>query len=324
MAKITKKLSKIRQNIAQKRRDYLKARPHRSFKKTKRVPRPIMDGIRRNVKDSFAIIWQERRILFGLALVYMVVSYLFVGGVAQADFVELKNATLEVFGGSINSISTVVSVLTSTMSGAFNSQTTELQQFLAVIFGVLFWLSVIWALRMRFADQKIGMRDALYSSAAPLVAYVIVGLFIIAQLTPGAFGVIVYNVAQSGGYLVGGVEVMLFVIAAFLLCVLSIYWLSSSFLALVIVTLPQMRPWRAMQIAGEMTIGRRRRMLAHLGAMVLVIFASWVCVLLPVLLVDSWLRFDWLPLVPIAVAALSAFTLLYAATYIYKLYRSML
>lgn len=318
-------LKRFKKKLAARRRAFLKNRPHRSFKKTRPArTQPALASIKQNTIDSFKTIWQDRRLFAGLMAVYAVVTAVFIGAIAQADFVELKEATLQVFGGSFDSLGTVATLLSSTMSGAFNTGLTELQQFLAMLFAASFWLSIIWALRMRLAEQKINVRDALYNSAAPLVSYVLVGFFIVMQLTPGAVGLFVLNMAMGGGFLQGGVEIMMFSVAAFLLCCLSIYWMSASVTALVVVTLPQMYPWHAMQMASELAIGRRLRLVRHVIALAVSLFITWSAVLLTVLILDAWLRFDWLPLLPIAVQILSAWTVLYAATYIYRLYRSML
>lgn len=325
MGKIKQKLSGVKKRLGERKRTYLATRPHKSFRKTK-LPRtrPALATLKQNMFGTLKTIWQERRIFIPLAIVYMVFTYIFIGGVAQNDFVELREATVEVFGGSLTSIDTTLSLLSSTMSGAFGGTQNELQQFLAVLFAVMLWLAVIWALRMRFANEKITARDALYSSGAPLVSYVLVGFFIILQLTPGALGLFVFNVANSGGYLQGGVEVMAFVVAAVLLGLLSLYWLAGSLTALVVVTLPQMYPWKAMRIASELAVYRRARLLLHIAALVGVLLVMWASFLLPALLLDSWLRWSWLPLVPVMVQVLSALTILYLSTYVYKLYRSML
>jgi len=325
VGKIKQKLSALKKKLGQRRRDYLAGRPHKSFRKTK-LPRtrPALATLKQNTLGTFATLWRERRIFIPLAIVYMVATYIFIGGVAQNDFVDLKEATAEVFGGSISSIDTALSLLSSTISGAFGGQLNELQQFLVVLFAILLWLAVVWALRMRFANEKITARDALYSSGAPLVSYVIVGAVIMVQLTPGALGLFVYNLASSGGYLQGGVEVMTFVLAAVLLGMLSLYWLAGSLTALVVVTLPQMYPWKAVRIASELAVYRRSRLFMHVIALVAILLALWVVVLLPILLLDSWLRWTWLPLIPLVVQVLSALTVLYMSTYVYKLYRSML
>lgn len=306
-------------------RTYVAKRPHRSFRKTK-PPRtlPPLVGIRQNTIDSLKTMWRERRLFTLLSLVYIAATYAFVGAIAQTDFVSLKEATLDVLGGNFNSTSTVVSLFASTMTGAFSGNLSETQQLLAVLLAVLFWLAIIWMLRMRFADKTIKVRDALYNSAAPLISYLFLAFFIILQLTPGAVGVGIFTLGQAGGYLQGGVEVMAFAAIAALLVCLSIYWLSGSLVALVIVTLPQMYPWRAMQIAGELAWYRRTRLLGHTLNVGVTIFFLWLAALLPTLLVDSWLRLEWLPLVPVMVQVLGAVTIVYLGTYVYRLYRSML
>lgn len=306
-------------------RGYVAKRPHRSFRKTKPpLTMPELATLPSNTVGTFKTIWKERRLLGVLVVVYMAVTYVFVGGIAQTDFVDLKNATLDVFGGKFNSAGTAFSLLTSTMSGAFSGNMNELQQFLAVLIGIVFWLTLVWALRMRFADKAIKARDAMYNAGTPLVSYAVLLSFIVLQLAPGAIGVAVFTAGQAGSYFQGGVEVMSFAAAAFLLVCLSIYWLSGSLVSLVIVTLPQMYPWRALQIAGELAHYRRVRLLQHTLWLVISLFVIWAAVLLPALLLDAWLHFDWLPLIPLIVQLLGALTLVYASTYVYRLYRSML
>jgi hypothetical protein len=325
MQKVWARIKKPFIRLRSRWRAYIAKRPHRSFRKTK-PPRtlPPLVGIRQNTIDSLKTMWQERRLLLVLSLFYIIATYTFVGAIAQADFVNLKDATLDVLGGNFNSASTVFSLFTSTMTGAFNTSLTEVQQLLAMLLAVLFWLAIIWALRMRFAKKTIKARDALYNSAAPLISYLFLGFFIILQLSPGAVGAGIFALGQSGGYFQGGVEVMAFAAVAVLLVCLSLYWLAGSLVALVVVTLPQMYPWRALQIASELAWYRRTRLLGHTLNIGLTIFLLWLAGLLPALLIDAWLRFDWLPLVPIMVQFLGAVTIVYLATYVYRLYRSML
>ena len=318
-------IKRAKQKIAAKRRSFLAARPHRSFRKTRKSrTTPVVVSVKQNTIDSFKAIWHDKKLFGGLMLVYILATSLFVGGIAQADFVDFKEATLQVLGGSLTSVGTLLSLVSSTMSGAFSGGLTELQQFLAMLIAALFWLSIIWALRMRSAEQTIKVRDALYNSGAPIMAYVVVGFIIVLQLTPGAIGVAVLTMAQGGGYLQNGIEFMMFAAAAFLLCCLSIYWLAASVTALVVVTLPQMYPWRALQIASELAIGRRVRLVRHVLALAVMLVLMWAVVLLAVLFVDGWLRFSWLPLLPATVQIMGAWTVLFAAAYVYKVYRSML
>lgn len=308
--------------------DYMAQRPHRSFrisKKTrqefggKKLPTTWMQ-----LRQTLALIRQEKKLLLGATTLYAIIGYVFIGGVQQLDFLALKDATLDVFGGQIGTFGKAITLYTTAMGGALSPQFTELQQFLAFLLGLLFWLAIVWLLRMRLAGHTVNIRDAVYNSAAPIISTLIVMLVLCVQLVPTAIGMAVFVIAQSGGFLQGGIEVMSFAIAAFLLCVLSLYWLTGTLLALVVVTIPQTYPWRALSLASKLVIGQRWKLLWRLVVFAIVVMVLWAVVLLPMLLVDGWLRFEWLPIVPFAIQALSAFSLLLFSVYVYKIYRNLL
>jgi hypothetical protein len=124
------------------------------------------------------------------------------------------------------------------------------------------------------------------------------------------------------------VEAMVVWAVILLLVVLSLYWMSSTFIALVVVTLPGMYPWQAIKTAGDLVIGRRLRILWRLLWLGFTIALSWVVVMVPVILFDAWLKgvlpaLEWLPLVPVALLALSSLTVIWAASYVYLLYRKV-
>jgi hypothetical protein len=144
------------------------------------------------------------------------------------------------------------------------------------------------------------------------------------QLIPGALGVFGYSTALKGGWLDGGVESMAFAVAAILLSLLSLYFVVSSLIGLIVVTLPGTYPWQALRAARELVMNRRWAIVLRVFALVVQMLLLWGLVLIPVFLLDMWLRFDWLPLVPIVVQALVGLTLVYTSVYIYKLYRSLL
>lgn len=177
---------------------------------------------------------------------------------------------------------------------------------------------------MRLAGNKVKARDALYNCCAPLVPSIITVFIVVLQLLPAIAAGFIIATLQVGGVLTEGVEVMMFSIAAGLLIMLSAYWVSASLLSLAIVTLPGMYPWKALSAASELLIGQRWAIALRLAVMFVLICVLWGIVLLPALLLDGYLRFDWLPIVPVVVQLLSATSLIYASTYIYKLYRSLL
>ena len=274
--------------------------------------------------ESWSFIRKNKRILLGLGLLYAVLTYFLVGGISQFDYVNFKNATTQVINGDLGALGTAFSLFGSALTGSLTSPPTDIQQFMAAVLAILFWLAILWAARMLMADKEIRLRDALYCSGSPIIPTVSVLAVVAVQLVPGALGVFAYATALNGGWLQGGVESMTFAAAAILLCLLSAYFVVSSLLALIIVALPETYPWQALRTARGLVMNRRWGVVLRVLAMAVQVVLMWAVVLIPIFLLDDWLRFDWLPLVPVAVQALAGLTLIYTSVYVYKLYRSLL
>ena len=274
--------------------------------------------------ESWKFVGQHKKILLGLGLLYAIVAYFLVGGISQVDYVALKNATTQVVDGNLGSVGTAFSLFGAALTGNLTSPPTDVQQFMAATLLLLFWLAVVWASRMLMADKEIRLRDALYNSGTPIIPTLVIMAVIAVQLIPGALGVFAYATALNGGWLSGGIESMSFATAAILLALLSAYFVVSSLTAMIVVTLPGTYPWQALRTARGLVMNRRWGVVLRVLALMVHVLALWAVVLVPVFLLDNWLRFDWLPLVPVFVQALVGLTLVYTSVYIYKLYRALL
>ncbi len=303
--------------------------PHRAFKLTRprmvRITRGDVAAIWRLQTESWRFLRRHWRVLLGIGLLYAVISYVLVGGVSQINFVALKSAATEAIAGDLGAVGTAFSMFGAALTGNLASVPSDVQQFLAGALTLIFWLAVIWAIRMFMADKEVGIRDALYNSGGPVIPTLVVVVIAVVQLLPAALGIFVYATAISGGWLAdGGVESMVFAGVAILLTLLSLYFLVSSLMAMVIVALPGTYPWEALVAARGLVMNRRWATVLRIVALALHVLLLWAVVLIPVFLLDGWLRFDWLPLVPITVQALIGLTLLYTSIYMYRLYRSLL
>ncbi len=301
--------------------------PHRAF----RLTRPRMYVSREDVKatwrlqfESWKFIGGHKKILLGLGFIYAVAAFLLVGGVSQVDYVALKDATMQVMSGDLGALGQSTSLFGAALTGNLTSPPSEVQQFLSATLVILFWLAIVWAMRMLMANKEIRIRDALYNSGAPIVPMLVVLAVIAVQLIPGALGIFVYATALNGGWLGGGVESMAFAVAAVLLALLSLYFVVSSLIALIVIALPGTYPWHALRAARELVMNRRWAIVLRVLAVAVHMVVLWAIVLIPVFLLDMWLRFDWLPLVPIVMQVLVGLTLIYTSVYVYKLYRSLL
>ena len=314
---------------------FLARRPHRSFRLTRRrdYKRSLsIPGYWSLTASVLRLLKQNKNMFLLLGLVYVVMSLLMIGLASQDAFTELQNnvaaAGQEIYEGDWTALGTAALLTVSVVAGNVSPNLNEVQQVYAVLLGLLVWLTTVWLLRQRIAGHTVRLRDGLYSAGSPLVATTIVTLVIAVQLLPVVIAAIGFAAAQSTGLLAGGVEAMLFWAVALGLATLSLYWITASALAMVVVTLPGMYPLRALKIAGDMVVGRRLRILYRLVWMALLLAVFWIVVLIPVILLDMgmkalWPAIQWLPTVPFAIAILATMSLIWMASYIYVLYRKI-
>jgi hypothetical protein len=324
--KTATKPNQVFSRVQQRTQRYFQKRPHRSFKLTPRSklnPANIIK-VRELVLGSFNLLWQKRWLLGGLAVLYAVLGYLFLGGVSQQGFLELRQAAQGLFTGNLGQFGTVTALFSSAITGGLSPATDQLQQFIGLILTLVFWLATVWILRRHYADTKTSIREALYNCCGPLIPVAIILLFIMIQLVPALLGVFLAAVVQSGAWLQGGAESMLITAAAGLLCLLTLYWVTGSVMAFVASSLPGMYPWQAVSVGSELVVGRRWQVALRLVILAVILVVGWAVIFIPTLLIDGWLRLDWLPLVPVVVQLLGALTLVYSSVYIYKIYRSLL
>jgi hypothetical protein len=165
----------------------------------------------------------------------------------------------------------------------------------------------------------------LYFSGASLVSTLAVLAVAALQLIPLALCFIIYNALTGVGIINSGVAIenMAFWVVTALIITLTLYWWTSTFIALIIVTIPGMYPGEALRLAGDITVGRRLQILFRLLYMALPMLLLWVVILIPMTILDNAIQINWLPLVPFVVLLLTSLTIIWAATYIYLLYRKV-
>lgn len=316
-------------------RKLMARRPHRSFRLTRRrdYKRSLkLPGYWSMTNHVRATLWKNKKLFGGLVAVYIAATVVISGYGAQQTYSDLtqllRESSGDLFEGNWGTIGKAGLLLTSTIQDSLAPSTSEQQAQavltgLAVFFG---WLTTVWLLRNVLAGHKPRLRDGLYNSGAPVLATVLVGFIITLQLLPIAIAVIIVSAALVSQLFLVPVAGMLVGIGAFLLALLSIYWISSSFIALVVVTLPGMYPMQAVRTASDLVVGRRLRMLFRLLWLVFIIVITWILIVIPIIIFDDWLKqavpaIEWLPLVPLTIITMAAVTLVFASSYVYLLYR---
>ena len=318
----------------------LKRRPHRSFRLTRRrdYKRSLeLPGYWSFTNQVRRTLWQNKKLFGGVILTYAIITIVVSGLGAQENYSNLadtlKDSGGELLKGNLGAVAGAVLLIVPTATSSFSPDIAQaetaaqgVQVVLAGLSAFFAWLTVIWLLRNVLAGHNPKLRDGLYNSGSPVIALIVVGFIITLQLLPVAVAVLVYTAAQQSGLLEVGVSAMLVWSGVVLFGLLSLYWIASSFIASVVVTLPGMYPMQAIRAAGDLVTGRRLRMLFRLVWLIFILALAWALIVIPIVLFDSWIKqlvpaIEWLPLVPLAIIAMGCTTLVFAASYVYLLYR---
>lgn len=263
---------------------------------------------------------------------YALVSAVFVGMASQNTYTQLgellRSTSNEVFEGDISQVSEAGLLLLTGLSGGLNPSLGEAQQLISGLLVLLIWLTTVWLLRAFLAGHTPTLKDGLYNSGAPIMPTLLLSLLLIIQLIPAALAAIGISAAMPTGLISQGVESMLFWMVVLLLFLLSLYWVTSTFIALVVVTLPGMYPLRALKTAHELVVGRRLRVVLRMVWLLFVTLLLWVVIMVPIIMFDAWLKgawpaIQWLPIVPVALLVSGSASAVWVASYIYLLYRKV-
>jgi hypothetical protein len=314
---------------------FLARRPHRSFRRTRRRDYKrslILPGYFAFTKEVRKTLWAHRKLFGIMMIIYVIITGTLVG-IASQDAFNTLNDTLkdtgsELLNGNFGQVGGAALLFFAATTGAISQPLQDTQQIYATLVGLMTWLTTVWLLRNVMAGHKVKLRDGLYSSGAPILPTFIIVIVVLLQLIPAALAAIGYAAASSTGLLNGGVEAMLFWIAAGLLVALSLYWVTSTLIALVIVTLPGMYPMKALKIAGDMVVGRRIRILLRLLWMLLGVVVLWAVIMIPIIILDTWLKsvitqLQNIPTIPVLLLLLGSFSVVWIASYVYLLYRKV-
>ncbi len=313
----------------------LERRPHRSFRRTRQrdYARSLkLPGYWAFTNEVRRILWQHKYTFLLLVVLYGTLSAVLVGLASQSTYAEISNALQEsggdLFQGNWGEIGKAGLLLTTGVVGSLNDTPTDAQRISGGILALMVWLTTVWLLRAMVAGRKPKLRDGLYNAGAPIVSSFLVSLVLILQLLPLAIVAIGYGAAVASGLLNGGVEAMVFWIVALLLAALSLYWFTSTFIALVVITLPGMYPMQALRTAGDLVVGRRVRILLRQLWLVATMLVVWVVAMIPLILFDTWLKktvpaIEWLPIVPVSLLVMASLSVVWSAAYTYLLYRKV-
>lgn len=255
----------------------LKKKPAQKVAVNKNLP-----SVASLIKRTLDQIKLNKKLFLGITVVYIILLLIFVwsgGGLINAS--KTKETINQTLGLQTNNLTTNLAVLSMLVGGGSGkSEVSSLYQTMIII---VVSLALIWAFR-HTANKKINLikiREPFYKGMTPLVPFLIVLFVIGLELLPLLVGSALLSIVYGNGLATSAIEQIVWISLFVLLLALSLYFLSSSLLALFIVSLPDMTPIVALRTAKRLVVGRRLLVLQKIigAALLWILFFGMIALL---------------------------------------------
>ncbi len=300
--------------------------PHRSFYLTthaQAVRQINISGYGRFVTEVWRMVRDNWLIYLKITLL-MALAIIAVVGVSNAhsNYVDTREAMEKV---DLHPLLKQAGLVTQAIITSLTVTDANRQAVTFIIVAVA-WLSLIFIARRVYSGNQLRLRDAIYSAGTPLVPMMVLLVAVLVQLLPLALVLISYSAITGAGYINQGIAIENMAAWCVILAVLvlTIYWMVTSLLTLVSVTIPGLYPMRAYYETSIQVAGRRVKILFRILMMFLPLLALWALVLIPTVLLDSILKPKTFPVVQLVVSLLAAISCTWVSAYMYVLYRRIL
>jgi len=265
----------------------------------------------------FTLVGRNKKQLVALTLIYMTLFFVFSQGLSAIDVSTLKEEISTDLGIEPSSAGgrVLLATLVFESAGAQDDFSATYLLFISIIIS----LAYIWLLRHAWAKKKTSVKEAFYQGMYPLVKFMaVVGIGII-QLIPVALGVYLLGLALQGGdilistpEIIGGYLVLLVLPALW-----SLSMLIKTIFALIITTIPDMKPLEAYSAAKDLLKQKKAYVAKHFVILVTLLLVTILSLLL--------LSIALVPTTTAIIGMLSSAILLpIFVVFTYTLYRSLI
>ena len=340
--KLQKQEQKQKKQLAREKKQLIKkqdeVRLHRSFKRSyyedyqRKTELPSLTS---QASAAFKMFFKFWKIFLPLLLIFVGLYIFLIGAMSENTLADVKanveQTNKDVADGKIGTVGKAGLTLLGIISTGGLTTMNDAQIVIAVLLFTIIWLVTIYLARHLLAGhQEIKMRDGFYSALSPLVSTLVVGLIIFLEAVPIMLTIIVFQVALTTEFLSTPFYALLFFMFAALMITLSLYLLSSSFFAIIVVSAPGLYPLTAVRMAKNLIMGRRLRFLIRVFYLVIIVALLYLLLLMPAIIFDGALKaqFAWLaeskiPFVAIIQLTITVFIFIYLSIYFYLFYRAL-
>ena len=341
--KLQKQEQKQKKQLAREKKQLIKkqdeVRLHRSFKRSyyedyqRKTELPSLTS---QASAAFKMFFKFWKIFLPLLLIFVGLYIFLIGAMSENTLADVKanveQTNKDVADGKIGTVGKAGLTLLGIISTGGLTTMNDAQVVIAVLLFTIIWLVTIYLARHLLAGhQEIKMRDGFYSALSPLVSTLVVGLNIFLEAVPIMLTIIVFQVALTTEFLSTPFYALLFFMFAALMITLSLYLLSSSFFAIIVVSAPGLYPLTAVRMAKNLIMGRRLRFLIRVFYLVIIVALLYLLLLMPAIILDGALKsqFTWfaeskIPFVAIIQLTITVFIFIYLSIYFYLFYRALL
>ena len=341
--KFQKQEQKQKKQLAHEKKQLIKkqdeVRLHHSFKRSyyedyqRKTELPSLTS---QASAAFKMFFKFWKIFLPLLLIFIGLYIFLIGAMSENTLADIKanveQTNKDVADGKIGTVGKAGLTLLGIISTGGLTTMNDAQIVIAVLLFTIIWLVTIYLARHLLAGhQEIKMRDGFYSALSPLVSTLVVGLIIFLEAVPIMLTIIVFQVALTTEFLSTPFYALLFFMFAALMITLSLYLLSSSFFAIIVVSAPGLYPLTAIRMAKNLIMGRRLRFLIRVFYLVIIVALLYLLLLMPAIILDGVLKaqFAWLaeskiPFVAIIQLTITVFIFIYLSIYFYLFYRALL
>lgn len=268
-------------------------------------------------QKTWEVLRDNYKLFLSITVIYGLLSLLLVQGLSGlSDVSSLKNQLNQGLNGHLNSVSSSLNVF-AVLLGSASSGSTQTSGTYQIILGLITSLVIIYSLRHVYSGAKIRLLDAYYKAMYPLIPFILVLLLVCVQLIPFIFGAALYSTVITNAIAVNFFEKLVFLVIFIVLAIITLYFLSSSLIALYIVTLEDMTPRKALRSAKELVKGRRLSVIRKIIYLPIVLLIIAGVLMLPFILwlsaIAAWVFF-----------VLTMLSLSVIHAYMYTLYRELL
>ena len=341
--KLQKQEQKQKKQLAREKKQLIKkqdeVRLHRSFKRSYHEDyqrKTELPSLTSQASAAFKMFFKFWKIFLPLLLIFVGLYIFLIGAMSENTLADVKanveQTNKDVADGKIGTVGKAGLTLLGIISTGGLTTMNDAQIVIAVLLFTIIWLVAIYLARHLLAGhQEIKMRDGFYSALSPLVSTLVVGLIIFLEAVPIMLTIIVFQVALTTEFLSTPFYALLFFMFAALMITLSLYLLSSSFFAIIVVSAPGLYPLTAVRMAKNLIMGRRLRFLIRVFYLVIIVALLYLLLLMPAIILDGVLKaqFAWLaeskiPFVAIIQLTITVFIFIYLSIYFYLFYRALL